>query len=78
MQLFRVVSIPQAGDGHGPKAKGVRGPRKRTTDPRSGVGRKLVRVAGPRGVRGRHRPDPRATAPVDCHPELVRAVLEER
>jgi len=42
MQLFRVVSVPQAGDGHGPKAKGVRGPWKRTTDPRSGVGGKLV------------------------------------
>jgi len=42
MQLFWVFSVPQAGDGHGPKAKGVCGPWERTTDPRSGVGRKLV------------------------------------
>lgn len=35
-------------------------------------------MAGPRGVRSRHRPGPRAAAPVDRHLVPVRAVLEER
>lgn len=42
MYLFWVISIPSAGDGHGPQAKGIRGPCLRATDTGDGVDRQLV------------------------------------
>jgi len=46
VQLFRIVPVPSAGNGHGPEAEGVRGAWQRAADPGGGVGRQLVRMAG--------------------------------
>jgi len=79
MQLLRIVPVPQAGDGHGLEAKGVRGSRQCAADPGSSVGGQLVRVAGPREyVRGLHRSGPSAPASVDRRLAPVRAVFKER